>query len=68
MTSQGSSREQRLVTALEPLTKGCSVSGEPLNLALIAAETGAKAREYDSSIAKGQAKTARKSRVRRFQG
>lgn len=59
---------ERLSKALAPLAKGETVDGKPLDLAKIAAETHARARDFARKIASGQARTAYTLRGLRFVG
>ncbi len=68
MSTGTDERNEKLTAALEPLGRGETAAGEPIDLAKIAAETHAKARAFARKIAVGQARTAHKMRSRRFRG
>ena len=55
-----------LVAALEPLSRGESVDGKPLDFGRIAAEGRAIVQKLAKEESDGQARTAQKLRTRRF--
>ena len=69
MTTEAEKEYQRKLTAaLRPLSKGETLDGKPLDLAGIAVDARAAAREFSQRIAVGQARAVARLHNRRFKG